>query len=57
LEIVGFVGVVMPNFYLLAGLAIVVISFLGIVVSRARKRPSIDQLPPNVLDRIRTEYR
>jgi hypothetical protein len=47
----------MPSFYLLAGAGIAVIGLVTVVLSKIRKTPSADQVSPNVLDRIRTEYR
>jgi hypothetical protein len=47
----------MSNLYLLAGACVAVVSVIVVVVSRLRNTPSIDQVSPNVLDRIRTEYR
>jgi hypothetical protein len=47
----------MSIFYLLAGASVAVIGLVGVVLSKIRKTPSADQVSPNVLDRIRTEYR
>jgi hypothetical protein len=45
------------NLYLLAGVGVAAIGLVGVVLSRIRRTPSADQVSPNVLDRIRTEYR
>lgn len=45
------------NIYLLAGILLAAIGLVGVAVSRMRKAPSADQVTPNVLNRIRTEYR
>ncbi len=47
----------MSNLYLLAGIGVAAIGLVGVVLSKLRKTPSADQVSPNVLDRIRTEYR
>jgi hypothetical protein len=47
----------MSNLYLLAGACAAVLGVIAVVVSRLRKTPGVDQVSPNVLDRIRTEYR
>jgi hypothetical protein len=47
----------MSNIYLLAGAAVAAVGLIGVVLSRIRRSPSADQVSPNVLDRIRTEYR
>lgn len=47
----------MPSFYLLVGAGVAAIGLVAVVLSRFRKTPSADQVSPNVLDRIRTEYR
>jgi hypothetical protein len=43
--------------YILVGSLLVAIVLVSIVVSRIRKTPTVDQVAPNVLNRIRTEYR
>jgi hypothetical protein len=45
------------NLYLLAGAGVAAVGLIGVVLSRFRRTPSADQVSPNVLDRIRTEYR
>jgi hypothetical protein len=47
----------MSNLYLLVGACAAVLAVIVVVVSRWRNTPSVDQVSPNVLDRIRTEYR
>ncbi len=47
----------MSNLYLLAGIGVAANGLVGVVLSKLRKTPSADQVSPNVLDRIRTEYR
>jgi hypothetical protein len=47
----------MSTYYLFAGAGVAVIGLIGMVLSRVRRTPSADQVSPNVLDRIRTEYR
>jgi hypothetical protein len=44
--------------YVLIGLAIIAaVGLVSVAVSRMRRTPSPDQVAPNVLNRIRTEYR
>jgi hypothetical protein len=50
-----FVSVFNP--YVLVGLVVAAFGLVALVVSRMRRMPSVDQVSPNVLDRIRTEYR
>ena len=47
----------MSTFYLLAAAGVAVIGLIGVGLSKIRKTPSADTVSPNVLDRIRTEYR
>ena len=47
----------MPTLYVLVGILAVALTALIAIVSRIRKAPSFDQVPQNVLNRIRTEYR
>jgi len=47
----------LPNTYILAGMFLFVLGAVGLIVARMRKTPTFDQVPQNVLNRIRTEYR
>jgi len=47
----------LPTLYVLIGIAAVALTAIIAFVSRMRKTPSFDQVPQNVLNRIRTEYR
>jgi hypothetical protein len=47
----------LPTLYVLVGILAVALTALIAIISRIRKAPSFDQVPQNVLNRIRTEYR
>ncbi len=47
----------MPTLYIVIGALAFAFTAVMVVVSRMRKTPSFDQVPQNVLNRIRNEYR
>jgi uncharacterized membrane protein YecN with MAPEG domain len=47
----------LPTLYIVIGALAVALTAVIVVVSRMRKTPTFDQVPQNVLNRIRTEYR